>query len=64
MHTDILTLKDLIQKEVRYTIPPFQRPYVWSQDRQWEPLWEPSDGDCTSRSSYGGLCGRSLRRRQ
>ena len=40
MHTDILTPKDLFQKEVRYTIPPFQRPYVWSQRDQWEPLWE------------------------
>ena len=26
MHTDILTPKDLFQKDVRYTIPPFQRP--------------------------------------
>ena len=40
MHTDILTPKDLFQKDVRYTIPPFQRPYVWSQDDQWEPFWE------------------------
>lgn len=40
VHTDILTPKALFQKEVRYTIPPFQRPYVWSQDDQWEPLWE------------------------
>ena len=40
MHTDILTPKDLFQKDVRYTIPSFQRPYVWSQDEQWEPLWE------------------------
>ena len=40
MHTDILTPKDLLQKEVRYTIPPFQRPYVWSQEDQWEPFWE------------------------
>ena len=40
MHTDILTPKALFQREVRYTIPPFQRPYVWSQDDQWEPLWE------------------------
>ena len=38
MHTDILTPKDLFQKDVRYTIPPFQRPYVWSQDDRWEPL--------------------------
>ena len=40
MHTDILTPRDLFQKEVRYTIPAFQRPYVWTQDDQWEPLWE------------------------
>ena len=40
MRTDILTPKDLFQKDVRYTIPPFQRPYVWSQDDQWEPFWE------------------------
>ena len=40
MHTDILTPKDLFQRDVRYTIPPFQRPYVWSHDDQWEPLWE------------------------
>ena len=40
MHTDILTPKDLFQKDVQYTIPPFQRPYVWTQDNQWEPLWE------------------------
>ena len=40
MHTDILNPKKLFQKEVCYTIPTFQRPYVWSQDDQWEPLWD------------------------
>ena len=40
MHTEILNPKKLFQKEVRYVIPPFQRPYVWSQDEQWGPLWE------------------------
>ena len=40
MHTEILSPKRLFQKEVRYVIPPFQRPYVWSQDEQWGPLWE------------------------
>ena len=39
METSILTPKKLFQKDVRYTIPPFQRPYVWNQDDQWEPLW-------------------------
>jgi len=27
------------RKDVRYVIPTFQRPYVWNQDDQWEPLW-------------------------
>ena len=29
MQAEPLTLKKLFQKEVRYVIPPFQRPYVW-----------------------------------
>ena len=40
MDTYILTPKDLFNRDVHYTIPPFQRPYVWTQDDQWEPLWE------------------------
>jgi hypothetical protein len=39
MRADTLTLKTLFQKDVRYVIPTFQRPYVWNQEDQWEPLW-------------------------
>ena len=39
METNILTPRELFQKDIRYTIPPFQRPYVWNRDEQWEPLW-------------------------
>ncbi len=39
MKADISTLSALFQKDVRYLIPTFQRPYVWTQDDQWEPLW-------------------------
>lgn len=24
-------------------MPVFQRPYIWTQDQQWEPLWEDID---------------------
>ena len=34
------TLKNLFDKDVRYLIPPFQRPYVWEQEKQWGPLWD------------------------
>jgi hypothetical protein len=37
---DSLTAKDLFQKQIRYVIPTFQRPYIWTQDDQWEPFWE------------------------
>ena len=40
MRTDILSPKDLFQKDIRYTIPQFQRPYVWTHANQWEPLWD------------------------
>ena len=39
MKADTLNAKDLFEKNVRYVIPTFQRPYVWNQDDQWEPLW-------------------------
>ena len=31
---------ELFQKDIRYVVPTFQRPYVWNQEEQWEPLWE------------------------
>jgi hypothetical protein len=34
------TLTHLFQLDVRYVIPLYQRPYVWSEERQWAPLWE------------------------
>lgn len=40
MDANTLNLKELFQKDVRYVIPTFQRPYVWNQEDQWEPLWE------------------------
>lgn len=40
MKADTLNLKTLFQRDVRYVIPTFQRPYVWNQEEQWEPLWD------------------------
>jgi hypothetical protein len=33
------TPKDLFKRDIRFEIPTFQRPYVWNQEDQWEPLW-------------------------
>ncbi len=33
-------LRDLFQVPIRYVVPPYQRRYVWTEDDQWDPLWE------------------------
>lgn len=40
MKPDKLTIHDLFQRERRYVVPLYQRAYVWSQQGQWEPLWD------------------------
>jgi len=35
-----LTPRDLFDGKVSYEIPPFQRPYVWTEEDQWQPLWD------------------------
>lgn len=39
MDANALTPRDLFDQTICYEIPPFQRPYVWSEEDQWQPLW-------------------------
>lgn len=39
MQTSYSTVSDIFGLPRRYTVPLFQRPYVWTQKAQWEPLW-------------------------
>lgn len=39
MYTKALTPRELFDGTVCYEIPPFQRPYVWNEEDQWQPLW-------------------------
>jgi len=34
------SIYELFDHKRRYIVPLFQRQYVWSQETQWEPLWE------------------------
>lgn len=34
------TISNVFGQEKRYVIPLFQRPYVWTEENQWAPLWE------------------------
>ncbi|ROS32028.1 DUF262 domain-containing protein [Amycolatopsis thermoflava] len=40
MKPDTHTVKQLFERDVRYQIPLYQRPYVWNEEQQWAPLWE------------------------
>ena len=38
---DVYTCKPskLFAGPIRYSVPPYQRGYVWEEAQQWEPLW-------------------------
>ena len=40
MQPTTLTIHEMFEKERRYTVPLFQRAYVWILEDQWEPLWQ------------------------
>lgn len=40
MKTDVVKPKDIFYNPTRLVVPLFQRPYVWSKELQWAPLWE------------------------
>ena len=40
MKPETRTMNQLFELDVRYVVPLYQRPYVWDEKKQWEPLWE------------------------
>jgi len=55
MRPDTHTVQQLFERDVRYIVPLYQRPYVWDEQHQWAPLWDDvsallthqEDGDAT-----------------
>jgi len=39
MDTQVRTPQSVFMHPQRLSVPLFQRPYVWNQENQWEPLW-------------------------
>src|SRR5262245_4533813 len=39
METQVRTPQSVFLQPQRLVVPLFQRPYVWNQENQWEPLW-------------------------
>ena len=44
MKADATDLQSLLEAKVQYAVPPYQRPYVWNEEDQWEPLWQDLTG--------------------
>lgn len=40
MQPNYISIATLFGVQTRYTVPLFQRPYVWSELDQWKPLWD------------------------
>uniref|UniRef100_UPI0018EC4F15 DUF262 domain-containing protein n=1 Tax=Ralstonia sp. ASV6 TaxID=2795124 RepID=UPI0018EC4F15 len=40
MESRTFSVQQVFQDRRRYVVPFFQRPYVWSRDEQWLPLWD------------------------
>jgi uncharacterized protein with ParB-like and HNH nuclease domain len=39
METLVRTPQQVFTQPQRLAVPLFQRPYVWNEENQWEPLW-------------------------
>jgi hypothetical protein len=40
METQVRTPQAVFMQPQRLVVPLFQRPYVWNEENQWEPLWK------------------------
>lgn len=40
MQANAISLLSIFETKLRLEVPLFQRQYVWTQEQQWEPLWE------------------------
>lgn len=40
MKANTLSPMEIFGNQIRYVVPLYQRPYVWTKADQWEPLWE------------------------
>jgi uncharacterized protein with ParB-like and HNH nuclease domain len=39
METQVRTPNAIFGQPQRFLVPLFQRPYVWNEEQQWDPLW-------------------------
>jgi hypothetical protein len=40
MDADTRKAQDIFKGSDRYLVPAYQRPYIWQEEKQWQPLWD------------------------
>lgn len=55
MKPDKASVYELFQLERRYVVPLYQRPYVWTQDAHWAPLWDDVEATAMSITTADGV---------
>lgn len=56
------TPEEIFGTHIRYVVPPYQRPYVWTEEKQWIPLW--ADIERVADAAYEALtAGESVEKR-
>lgn len=54
MDTQVRTPQAIFMQPQRLLVPLFQRPYVWNEELQWEPLWKDLERVATRLLQSGG----------
>lgn len=47
------SLGQIFDPSIRLVVPLFQRPYVWEEEKNWQPLWESIQGTAERRLDGG-----------
>jgi len=55
MHAEDRALGVVFETTVRLLVPLFQRPYVWKEENNWEPLWDSIRTVADRRASGGTI---------
>jgi len=60
MDTQVQTPQVIFNLPSRLLVPLFQRPYVWNEENQWEPLWSDVERIAEKLLQFDNKCGHFL----
>ena len=55
MKSEVTTIAAMLEDDVEYVIPQFQRAYAWKKEDQWSPLWDDITNTAQAITAAGGF---------